>query len=227
MVHYLRRDYGYYINHKKIYRLCIENNLLLPRKKKKRKYNKVCTNKTITGPNQLWEFDIKYGYIHGENLYFFGLFYIDIFTRKIVGYHIGKSCKAGDLVFTLDNALNNEGINSIDNNLVIRSDNGPQMTSHLFKSYLSELNFNLDHEFIPSGECNKNAHIESFNSIFDTEFLQVKYFNNFLEAYEATVNFIIFYNEDRIHGSLKYNTPLEVHERLIEGEGLGIKAIRL
>ena len=36
MVHYLRRDQDLIVNHKKLYRLCKENDLLLPRKKKKK-----------------------------------------------------------------------------------------------------------------------------------------------------------------------------------------------
>jgi putative transposase len=69
--HYLRRDYGYIINPKKVYRLCKENNLLLPkRKKKKKNKSKICINRIINGPNQMWELDLKYGYIHGENRFF-------------------------------------------------------------------------------------------------------------------------------------------------------------
>ena len=58
--HYLRRDYGYYVNHKKLYRLCKEEGLLLPhRKKKLKKDRRVSSNRVITGPNQFWEFDHK------------------------------------------------------------------------------------------------------------------------------------------------------------------------
>jgi putative transposase len=46
--HYLRRDYGFHINGKKLYRLCKEESLLLPRNKKKIKKNrKICTNKNV------------------------------------------------------------------------------------------------------------------------------------------------------------------------------------
>ena len=36
LVQYLRRKYGYVVNHKKIYRLCKENNLLLARRFKRK-----------------------------------------------------------------------------------------------------------------------------------------------------------------------------------------------
>ena len=87
---YLLRDHSLRVNVKKVYRLCREGNLLLPRpKKKRRKYEKICVNRKINGPNQLWEFDIKQGVIHGENRAFYFLAFIDVFLREIVGYHIG------------------------------------------------------------------------------------------------------------------------------------------
>ena len=59
---YLLRDHSLRVNAKKVYRLCHEFGLLLPSpKKKKRKYERICINRRINGPNQLWEFDIKQG----------------------------------------------------------------------------------------------------------------------------------------------------------------------
>jgi putative transposase len=122
---------------------------------------------------------------------------------------VGLTCNASDLKFTLENALKIQGIKSEDN-LAIRSDNGPQMTSFMFRKFIDELEINLDHEFIPVKTPNKNAHIESFFSILEIEFLQTKYFNNFEEAYIACVEFVERYNTRRIHGSLGFKTPQEV-----------------
>ena len=152
--HYFKRDYGIIINHKKVYRLCKQHNLLLPRNKKKIKKNtKVCINRVINSPNKLWQFDIKYGYIHGENRFFYLLAFIDIFTKDIVNYHIGLSCKAKDLKITYEQALSK--FRKLDpSKLVIRSDNGPQMTSNQFKEYIEG---SSEHEFIPPGCPNKKC----------------------------------------------------------------------
>jgi putative transposase len=223
--HYLRRDYGYFINHKKLYRLCGEHSLLLPRNRKKvNKVRKLCENRVINAPNRLWQFDIKYGYIHGENRYFFILVFIDVFLRKIVGYHVGLSCKAGDLVFTLDQALIKAKVTDGDG-LAIRSDNGPQMTSNMMRDYLEDLEIELDHEFIPPRMSNKNAHIESFNSILEVEFLQTRYFRNFGEAYKQTVEFIEHYQGRRIHGSLRNMAPTDAERAYNEGK-LQIEEVR-
>ncbi len=208
-----------YINHKKIYRLCSENNLLLFKhgEKNKRKFTKTrCKNIDVMGVNQLWQFDLKYIWIHGENRWCFFLGFIDVFSKKITGWYVGKSCKAGDLVFTLNQAIKSEGIRS-DQPLVIRSDNGPQMSSNRFYFYLKNLEKKLTHEFIPPRSPDRNAYIEAFNSILEIEFLQVHYFKTFEEVYGALIKFIYFYNNRRLHGSLGNKSPKMFIEGLNNG----------
>jgi putative transposase len=94
---YLSMDFGININHKKVYRLCSENNLLLPiNRLKKRRRTRCSINRVVTAPHKLWEFDIKYGYVHGEDRFFYLLAFIDVFSRKVVGFYVGLSCKAND-----------------------------------------------------------------------------------------------------------------------------------
>lgn len=180
----------------------------------------------MTKPNQVWQFDLKYGYVDGEGRFFFVLAFIDVVTRKVVGEHIGLNCKSGDLCFALRQSLLKEGITP-DHPLVIRSDNGPQMTSREFSKWLAKLETKLHHEFIPVQTPNKNAHIESFFSILELEFLQVRYFRSFAEAYEETKKFIRFYNEERIHGSIGYITPTEAMEKYQRSEALNIRTINM
>lgn len=214
-MHLLRRDHNFFINHKKIYRLCKENKILLPKNKKKFNFNrKLSQNRKIDRPNKLWQFDIKTGYIQGENKHFYLLGIIDVFSRELKGYHIGLNCKAKDLKFAINEAINKHCPNLAE--LAIRSDNGPQMTSNQFYNYVNEIG--LEHEFIPIRTPNKNAFIESFFSIYETQFLQVRYFENFKQAYQQTYNFITFYNEERIHSSLNYQSPKEFSALFKKGE---------
>lgn len=228
LMHYLRRDYGFYVNHKKIARICRENGLSLPCRKKTKvsTWREVSRNRIITQPNELWEFDIKYGYVHEEKRFFFVLAFLDVFTRKVVGFYIGRRCQGGDLSYTLDEALKKEEVGE-EGCLVIRSDNGPQMSSRVFHEYLKKLEMKLMHEFIPPATPNKNAHVESFFSILEIEFIRTRYFRTFAKAYEQTTKFIHFYNETRVHGSLGYRTPIEVMERFKRGEEVKLKPISL
>jgi len=225
---YLYRDYGYRVNHKKVYRLCKENKLLLPKRKKVSKVRdkRICKNHIISKPNELWELDLKYGYIHGEERFYFMLIIIDVFSRYVVNYHIGLNCTGKDLVLALNIAIENHKADA--NQLVIRSDNGTQMTSKVFIENMGSYDDGeVIHELIPLATPNKNAHVESFNSILEIEFLQVRYFTDYGQAYEETVGFIHNYNTERIHGSLKWNTPSEARETYLSGGDLGIKEVRL
>lgn len=114
---------------------------------------------------------------------------------------MGKTCKSGDLVFTLNQAIKNENISS-DQQLTIKSDNGPQMSSNRFYFYLKNLEKKLKHEFIPPRSPDRNAYIEAFNSTLEMELLAVKSFKDFEEVYASIFRFIEFYNNRRLHGSI-------------------------
>jgi transposase InsO family protein len=122
--------------------------------------------------------------------------------------------------------LEAEGV-GLEDELIIRSDNGPQMRSNEFHKYLEKLEHRLAHEFIPVQTPNKNAHVESFFSILEAEFIQVRYFKTFAEAYSQTHAWVKFYNTSRIHGSLGMRAPAEVLEIWRRGEHLEIKDVRL
>jgi putative transposase len=225
LTHYLAIERGFYVNHKKIYRLCDENGLLLYKvgKRCKTPKRRAIGYTDITRQNQLWQFDLKYGYVHGMGRHFFVLAFIDVFTKKVTGYYVGLSCKTGDLIFTLNQALKAEGI-TVEHGLKIRSDNGPQMSSNQFYFYLKKLEQKLSHEFIPPRTPDRNAYIEAFFSILEKEFLTNRYFETFADAYKAVTEFITFYNTRRIHGSLGMRSPMAY----INGLSLGqINAVSL
>lgn len=224
---YIFREHGWVINHKKLYRLCKENRFTLPKRKKARRAKSpISVNRTITRPNQLWEVDLKYGYIHGESRFFFILVILDVFSRLVVNYYIGLRCRGSDLVFTLKESLARHS-SSVDG-LVVRSDNGTQMTSKAFMDYISDFDAKeLAHELIPPATPNKNAHIEAFNSILEIEFLSTRYFTSYGQGYRETVLFMERYNRDRVHGSLKYKTPWEVYSLYQNGGSLNLKSIRV
>lgn len=99
----LRRKTDLIINKKKVYRLCKELGILCPQREVKTKHpRRLARNRTITGSNQLWETDLKYGFITGENRFFFIQSIIDVYDRSIVGYHIGPKCTGQDAAWVLE-----------------------------------------------------------------------------------------------------------------------------
>ncbi|MBO9131534.1 IS3 family transposase [Bacillus sp. 165] len=207
----LRRDYQLVVNHKKVYRLCKELNILRPQRRLRLRHPKrLARNRTITHSNQLWEMDIKYGYIEGEDRFFFVMSVIDVYDRSIVEYHIGTSCTAKDAIHTVQRALWKRRQFEEDTKPVIRTDNGPQFVSHAFEEACQE--FSMEHERIPPRTPNMNAHIEAFHSILEEECFRRNVFDTYGEAYQIVSEFIHFYNERRIHSSIGYRSPTEFYE---------------
>jgi len=85
---------GYYINHKKVYRLMLEYILLeSPRKRTGRdfvKYRRVAPHK----PLEVIEMDIKYVWIYEVRKYGFILTVIDTFTRYVLHWDVGFTMKS-------------------------------------------------------------------------------------------------------------------------------------
>ncbi|MFD2672226.1 IS3 family transposase [Marinicrinis sediminis] len=221
----LRRYFDLTINKKKVYRLCKELGILRPQREKKTFYpRKIARNRTITDSNQLWETDLKYGYIHGAQRFFFILSYIDVYDRMIVGFHIGLRCEGKDAVQTLNRALFKRQQYAHTEKPVIRSDNGTQFTSKAFANACEALG--MEHERIPPRTPNMNAHIEAFHRILEDECLSRHEFQSYEEAYQAVTTFMQFYNTKRIHSSIGYLAPADFYKRKQLGE-VTTKEVRL
>lgn len=213
----LRNKYSLRINKKKVYRLCKELGVLKPQREvQNRPPRKIANNRVVTGPNQLWQMDIKYGYVTGERRHFYLASIIDVCDRNIVGHFKGKACSTKDIIQMVHKALLKRNVYATDTRLVIRTDNGPQFCSNAFYAFSEEMGF--EHERIPNRTPNKNAYIESFHSVLERDCYQRNSFENYQEAFDAVDRFIRFYNERRMYGSLKDLSPVEYLEKCLRGE---------
>ncbi|MDF2606261.1 MAG: transposase [Bacillales bacterium] len=217
----LRINSNLVINKKKVYRLCKELEILMPKREKKQKYpRRIARNREVTGCNQLWQLDIKYGYVATSRKFFYLASAIDVADRSIVGYHIGLKCDAKSITKMLQKAMMKRDIFNQKNTLIIRTDNGPQFCSKHFQEFCAG---KVEHERIPPKSPNLNAYIESFHSVLERECFRINEFITFEQAFKTVENYISFYNERRFHGSLDYNSPLEHYERWKNGSVSNIK----
>lgn len=206
----LREQHHLVINHKKVYRLCKELDILQKQRVVKSKFpRRLPRNRVVTGPNQLWQTDIKYGYIHGLDRFFFVLSIIDVFDRSIVSYHRGKSCEAKHLCDIALQAFKGRMLPG-QPLPVIRSDNGPQFIGKVFGSFCET--YAIEHERIPPKSPNLNAYIESFHSLMERELMRKQVFETVEDAYAAVDWYMDFYNHRRLHGSLGRRAPIEFHD---------------
>ncbi|NLM68916.1 MAG: transposase family protein [Firmicutes bacterium] len=155
--------------------------------------------------NQLWQMDLKYGYIAGIDRFFFIMSIIDVYDRCIVGYHIGLSALALDALTTLRQAILLRGVTDPDK-LILRTDNPRNSPPNAFQDGCAELPVN--HTHVPNNTANMNAHIESFHSILESDCLSRHEFHSYAKAYKCVNEFMDYYNHRRRHGSLKNKVPM-------------------
>ena len=216
---WLYKKYGLVINKKKVYRLCKELGLLKPQRRIKRKHpRRLAKKREVTAPNQLWEVDVKYGYIAGEDRFFFIMSILDVYDRMIIDYHTGLSCTGRDAAYILSRACARR---SPEGKVVVRTDNGPQFISMAFETACEKLS--VDHERIPNNSPNSNAHIEAFHSILEEDCLRFYEFESFAEAYHVITEFMRYYNEVRLHSSIGYRPPLEYYNDIMSKSEKALK----
>lgn len=214
LTRYLRNKHDLVINFKKVYRLCEKLDILVPRRTNPSQYPKRLSRKhEVTGPNQLWQVDIKYGSLKESGRFFFLASAIDVFDRRIVGYYRGPTCRAEHITEMLQRAILERQVhmpvneNEEEFSIIIRSDNGPQFKSNAFGEFC--VHNKIYHERIPPKSPNLNAYIESFHSIIERECYLRYEMEFFEEAYYYIDQFMDFYNNRRYHGSLGYLSPAQ------------------
>lgn len=131
-------DEGQYIaSESSFYKVLKENKLLAHRSKAKAPQKKKPIPLVATGPNQIWSWDITYlkSSIRGE--YFYLYLFMDIFSRKIVGYDVFESESMDYSSKVFEKICINEGISK--NQLVLHSDNGGPMKGATMLATLQRL----------------------------------------------------------------------------------------
>lgn len=199
---------GYYINHKKVYRLMQEHLLLEDRKSIKGK-NYVKYRRVVPeGPLQILEMDIKYVWIHDKHRYCFVLTVIDTYTRYVLHWAAGYSMRSEQVKqlweYIIANYIQPIRGKSTEVDIEVRSDNGKQFSSKEIMSFFeeNELTKVFTHPYTPE----ENGHIESFHSILSKALKNDRFAN--LKALEKRLNtFYTMYNNKRSHGSLKGLSP--------------------
>ncbi|MCL6625068.1 MAG: IS3 family transposase [Alicyclobacillus shizuokensis] len=154
-------------------------------------------------PNQIWMADITY--VPTEEGWLYVASIMDLFTRKIVGWHADSRMTKALVIKALEQAVCRERPKGP---VLHHSDRGSQYASHDYQQKLRE------YGMIPSmsrrGNCYDNACMESFHSVLKRELVYQEKFKTRDEAKRRIWEYIeVWYNRQRIHSSLGYMTPME------------------
>lgn len=154
----------------------------------------------IARPHQAWQVDITYLRLPGGFVYLVAL--LDIYSRVVVGWRLSNSlCKEAALE-ALEDALWRYGAPEI-----INSDQGTQFTSEEWERlcHVNEIKISMSHK----GGSTDNAYIERFWRTLKFEGFYLSIPQTMPELKEMLFKFIKWYNEERLHSSLGYKTPME------------------
>jgi len=208
VTHWLRKEKGCLINKKKVYGLMKEAGLLnVPAKSQSDGIKKEWVKELVPQPSkplEYWEMDIKYIHIKGKARNAFLLTVIDVESRWVLGHKLSWTMKQEEVVRLLDEIFSQY---KLPEKIYIRNDNGTQFASEYVKEYFAL--FNVQQEFTKPATPQQNAHIESYHSILERVICKRYEFDSIQEARDTMNRFLKFYNLERIHSGIAYQSPYE------------------
>lgn len=168
------------------------------------KYGNLIREVELTRPNQVYVSDITYV----ETL--LGFCYLalitDAYSRKIVGYDLSRSLSMEGSLRALQMALQ-QLCGPIQ--LIHHSDRGLQYCSHAYVDLLRAHGIQIS--MTEEQHVYENAKAERVNGILKSEFLLGEQLASFDVAHNLVKEAIQIYNNERLHLSLNYQTPVMVH----------------
>ena len=152
-----------------------------------------------------------------EGVVFFA-FVIDVWSRRIVGWQLAGHMRTDLVLDALRMALARRRAGA-DVELVHHSDAGSQYTSYAFTQVLD------DHGVLASigsvGDAYDNALAESFVDSFKTELIADRVWRTRSQLELAIVEYVGWFNHDRLHEALGDIPPAEFEERHAPGRDFG------
>ncbi len=160
-------------------------------------------NELASAPNRLWVSDLTYIWTQQGWLYL--CVFLDVYSRKVVGYSIDDSMEATMVNDALKMAFRKRTVND---GLIIHSDQGVQYASSEFRGILKA--FNAIQSMSRKGDCWDNAVAESLFATIKEELIDRQHWISKVHARIAVVEWIeCFYNNQRRHSSIGGVCPVE------------------
>lgn len=147
-------------------------------------------------------------YIKTQSGWLYHAIILDLFSRKVVGWSFSRRRNAELTKSALHMALTR---NKPQMGCVFHSDQGIEYAAHEYRDMLREAG--ITRSMSRKGSPLDNAFAESFFHTMKAELVHQWLFNNDIEAVAHIVEYIEFYNRERLHSSLGFQSPMR-YEKL-------------
>jgi transposase InsO family protein len=159
-------------------------------------------SEVLTAPNQVWVSDITY--VETKEGWLYLAIFLDVFSRKIVGFSSDNHMRAELVTDALMMALGRQDFNRFE--LIAHSDRGSQYASNSYCDLLKDVG--IIRSMSRKANCYDNAFAETFFHSLKMEMIYQTKFATREEAKQAIFEYIeVFYNRERRHSSIGYMTP--------------------
>ncbi len=197
----LRRE-GWEVNAKRIYRLYVEEGLIVRTQKRRERAQRqrVAIGQAVR-PNQKWSMDFVAQRLP-DGRWIRVLTVVDQFTRECLTLFADNTLSGEKVSIALDKVVALRGAPQS-----ITVDNGTEFTSKALDLWTYKNGVHLD--FIRPGKPVENGYIESFNGKLRDECLNVEVFFNLADARRKLYLWRRDYHHHRPHSALNDRTPVE------------------
>jgi putative transposase len=166
----------------------------------------------VAHPNQIWSADITYIRLPRGFVYLVAV--IDWYSRKVMSWRLSNTLDSGFCVNCLEQALQEYGIPETFN-----TDQGCQFTSEAFTGVLKANSVVISMD--GRGRALDNIFVERLWRSVKHEDVYLKGYATLPDLLLGLTEYFVFYNSERMHQSLGYNTPDQVY-RTASGGGAKI-----
>ncbi len=152
----------------------------------------------VSTPSMVWQSDITYIYV--DEKFYYAVFIIDVYTKKIVGYQISNHMRATANVDALKMALKYNR-----SPMIHHSDRGGQ---YIYKGYVKVLNDN-ESQISMALSAQDNAYAERINRTIKEEYLDYWKPKNFQQLKRQINRAVKHYNTKRPYNNIGKLTPVD------------------